>query len=72
MVILICPGCEEGNKQGGNLKDGLMLCRLMTRLQVLYGTGVSGSKPGIHYYEFSVLWKEPGGEKADGKINGEQ
>lgn len=52
--------CEEENKQGGKLKAGLMLCRLMTRLRVLCGTGLSGSKPRIHCYEFSVLWREPG------------
>lgn len=51
---------EEGNKEGRKLKDGLMRGRLMTRLQVLCGSGLSGSKPGIHYYEFSVLWNEPG------------
>lgn len=52
--------CEEENKRDGKLKDGLVLCRLMTRPQVLCGTGLSGSKPGIHYCEFSVLWKEAG------------
>lgn len=33
--------CEEENKQGGRMKDGLMLCRLMTKLRGSSDSGFS-------------------------------
>lgn len=62
--------CEEENKQGGKLKDGLMLCRLMTKLHGNSDrsfSGLSGSKPRIGYYEFAALWKECKMEREDGQ-----